>query len=324
MNRSAAILAAVLCFSVSSCAEIRPTTTPEKNPVPLGPNASLGGRRLFPDDNLWNQDISREPVDPNSAALIASIGLDKKLHPDFGSVYRGVPWGIPYVVVSGNQPKVPVTFDYDGESDPSPYPIPPDAPIEGGPKAKGDRHVLVLDRDNWKLYELWAAYPKNRGQSWHAGSGAIFDLNSNELRPRGWTSADAAGLPILAGLVRFDEVMEQKEIRHALRFTVTKTRRAFVAPATHYASTRTDEHLPPMGMRVRLKANYDISQFPPSARVILTALKKYGMFVADNGGDWFLSGAPDPRWNHDDIETLKRVKGRDFEVVRMGEVVTQP
>jgi len=288
-----------------------------------GHNASLGGKRVFPPDNPWNKDISRDPVAPNSDALIASIGLDKSLHPDFGTVWSGAPNGIPYVVVPGTQPKVPVIFEYAGESDPGPYPIPPDAPIEGGPDAKGDRHVLVIDRDNWKLYELFAAYPEEGGKRWRAGSGAIFDLNSNKMRPAGWTSADAAGLPIFPGLVRYDEVMEQKAIRHALRFTCTRTRRAYVYPARHFASRHTDLNLPPMGMRVRLKASFDISGFPPAAQVILTALKRYGMMVADNGGDWFLSGAPDPRWNDDDLQTLKRVKGRDFEVVKMDELATR-
>jgi hypothetical protein len=291
--------------------------------IKTGVGASLEGKRPFPDDNPWNQDISAAPVDPNSAALIASIGLDKPLHPDFGTVYEGAPNGIPYVVVTGTQAKVPVKFEYAGESDPGPYPVPPDAPIEGGPNGKGDRHVLVLDRDNWKLWELYSAHPENGGQSWRAGSGAVFDLNSNNLRPAGWTSADAAGLPVFPGLVRYDEVMEQRAIRHALRFTVTRSRRAYVAPATHFASKRTDEKLPPMGMRVRLKADYDISKFPPSVQVILTALKKYGMIVADNGSDWFLSGAPDSRWNDDELHKLHRVKGRDFEVVQMGPLVTR-
>lgn len=297
-------------------------TLQHSDPVKLGPGASLGGKRLFPDDNPWNQDISKEPVDPNSDKIIASIGVNKPLHPDFGTVYQGAPNGIPYVVVDGKQPKVPVNIRYADESDPGPYPIPPDAPIEGGPKFKGDRHVLVLDRDNWKLYELFSAdHPEGKG--WKASSGAIFDLKLNKLRPAGWTSADAAGLPILPGLVRYDEAVEQKAIEHALRFTVTKSRRAYVAPATHFASRRTEENLPPMGMRVRLKADFKIAGFPPEAQVILKALQKYGMFVADNGGDWFLSGAPDPRWNDDSLRTLKKVKGRDFEVVKMGEVVTR-
>lgn len=292
-------------------------------PIPLGPNVSLKGRRPFPADNPWNRDISRDPVDPNSDAIVASIGLDKRLHPDFGTVWQGAPSGIPYVVVDSRQPRVPVTFEYPDESDPGPYPIPPDAPIEGGPSAKGDRHVLVIERDTWRLYETFSSYPQNGGKSWKAGSGAVFDLNSNKLRPAGWTSADAAGLPIFPGLVRYDEVMEQQAIHHALRFTVTRSRRAYVPPATHFASRNTDANLPPMGMRVRLKASVDISKFPPPAQVILTALKRYGMMVADNGGDWFLSGAPDPRWNDEQIATLKRIRGRDFEVVRMAGIVTR-
>ena len=289
-----------------------------KNP---GSNSTLGGRRIFPADNPWNKDISSEPVDSNSANLIASIGLDTALHPDFGTVYDGAPNGIPYVVVSGSQPKVPVRFEYADESDPGPYPIPPDAPIEGGPNSEGDRHVLVVDKDNWKLYELFSAY--REGNGWRAGSGAVFDLKTNAERPVGWTSADAAGLPVLPGLARHDEVMERGAISHALRFTVRNSRRAYVAPARHFASTKTDVNLPPMGMRVRLKAGYDISGFPRPAQVILNALKKHGMLLADNGGNWFVSGAPDPRWNDDELRTLKRVKGRDFEVVRMGTVVTR-
>lgn len=292
----------------------------DSNPVKLGPNAPIG-KRLFPDDNPWNQDISKEPVDPNSTNLVASIGLDRPLHPDFGTVWAGAPNGIPYVVVSGSQAKAPVEFEYADESDPGPYPVPPDAPIEGGPKSKGDRHILMLDRDNWKLYELFAAYPKDGG--WKAGSGAIFDLKSNAQRPAGWTSADAAGLPILPGLVRYDEAVEKKSIEHALRFTVAKSRRGYVAPARHFASPHTDPNLPPMGMRVRLKAGYDTSKFPPECQVILRALQKYGMFVADNGGNWFLSGAPDPRWDVENLRALKSVKGRDFEVVTMGTVITK-
>jgi hypothetical protein len=289
--------------------------------VGLGPGASLGGKRIFPADNPWNQDISRLPVDPRSETLVRSIGLDKPLHPDFGTVYNGNPIGIPYIVVPGTQPGVPVRFEYVDESDPGPYPIPPNAPIEGGPNGEGDRHVLVIDRDRWKLYELFAARPHGRG--WAAGSGAIFDLNSNAVRPAGWTSADAAGLPVFPGLVRYDEVIEQKAVRHALRFTCVRSRHAYVAPARHYASPHTDPDLPPMGMRVRLKAAYDISRFPPAAQVILTALKTYGMLLADNGSDWFVSGAPDPRWDDDELGTLKRVKGRDFEVVRMGRLITR-
>ena len=290
----------------------------------LGANASLRGKRVLPADNPWNQDISNAPVDPHSATLIASIGLNTGLHPDFGTVWNGAPNGIPYMVVSGAQAKVPITFtDYGDESDPGPYPIPATAPIEGGAAGTGDRHVIVIDRDNWKLYELFSAYPQSNGAGWHAASGAVFDLNSNALRPAGWTSADAAGLPIFPGLVRYDEVHELKEIAHALRFTAQSTRRAYVYPARHYASSNTSANLPPMGMRVRLKASYDISRFSPAVQVILKALKKYGMILADNGGNWFVSGAPDARWDDDELSTLKTIKGSDFEVVQMGAIITQ-
>jgi hypothetical protein len=250
------------------------------------------------------------------------MGLDRNLHPDWGTFYQGRPNGFQYVVVAGNQPRVPVRFEYADESDPGPYPIPPDAPIEGGQNAPADsdRHVLVIDRDNWVLYELFHCFKEGNG--WRAGSGAIFDLKSNKLRPAGWTSADAAGLPIFLGLVRYDEVVEQRAIHHALRFTCQRTRRAYVHPARHFASRSSDPNLPPMGMRVRLKAGYDISKFPPAAQVVLTALKKYGMMLADNGGNWFVSGAHDRRWNDEELSTLKRVKGRDFEVVKMKEMVT--
>ena len=291
--------------------------------VQLGPGASFGGVRPFPADNPCNTDISKMPTNPNSANLIASIGLDTSLHPDFGTVWQGAPIGIPYVVVSGRQKKVPVTFEYADESDPGPYPIPANAPIEGGANATGDRHVLVIDRDTWKLYELFAAYPRNHGASWRADAGAVFDLHSNALRPAGWTSADAAGLPIFPGLVRYDEVFEQQAIRHALRFTAARTRRGYVAPARHFASNRTDPNLPPMGMRVRLKANFPIAGFPPAVQVILQALKTYGMFLADNGSNWYVSGAPDSRWNDTDLRTLRRVTGRNFEVVQMGTIVTR-
>jgi hypothetical protein len=289
----------------------------------LGPNASLAGRRPFPADNPWNTPIDQDPVDPSSDALIASIGLTPGLHPDFGANYNGGPFGIPYIVVGGSTPAVSVTFDYADESDPGPYPIPADAPIEGGAASGGDRHVLVIDRDHWKLYELFAAYPVAGSASWTAGSGAIFDLASDTLRPAGWTSADAAGLPIFPGLVRYDEVVEQGAILHALRFTVSHTRHGYVYPARHYASSDTNPLVPPMGMRVRLKATFDASGYPPSARVILQALKTYGMIVADNGSDWFISGAPDARWNDTELNSLKQVQGSNFEVVRMGTVVTQ-
>jgi hypothetical protein len=292
-----------------------PQGSPSDTPA-VGVNASLQGARPFPDDNPWNTPIDSEPVDPDSDHLIDSIGRTARLHPDFGALWNGGPFGIPYVVVSGDTSKVPVSFQYAEESDAGPYPIPPGAPIEGGAESQGDRHILVVDRDNWKLYELFAAYPSGTGYT--AGSGAIFDLSSNALRPAGWTSADAAGLPIFPGLVRYDEVTEGKVIRHALRFTASRTRRAYVYPARHYAGTSTDPALPPMGMRVRLKAGVDISGFPPGARVVLQALKTYGMILADNGGNWLLSGVADSRWNDDEMNTLKSLSGNDFEVVRMG------
>jgi hypothetical protein len=283
----------------------------------------LRHKQIFPIDNPWNQDISGKPVDAMSAAILRRIGMTTGLHPDFGTTYRGVPNGIPFVVVPAAQPKVAVSFQYADESDPGPYPIPPDAPIEGGAASDGDRHVIVIDADHDKLYELFSAHHDARGNGWSAGSGAIFDLSANSLRPAGWTSADAAGLPIFPGLVRYDEVINQKAVRHAFRFTVVKSRHAYVAPARHFASPRNDPDLPPMGMRVRLKSGYDISKFPPQSKVILQAIKTYGMLLADNGGDWYLSGAPDPRWDDEDLSTLKRVKVSDFEVVEMGPATTR-
>lgn len=299
-----------------------PTGPPSPAGTPdLGVNASLNGARPFPDDNPWNTPIDQEPVDPDSDAIIDRIGRTARFHPDFGANWNGGPFGIPYIVVAGATPGVPVSFQYADESDPGPYPVPAGAPIEGGAASQGDRHILVIDRDNWKLYELFAAYPSGVGYT--AGSGAVFDLSSNALRPAGWTSADAAGLPIFPGLVRYDEVAEQGIIRHALRFTASRTRRAYVHPARHFASSYTDADLPPMGMRVRLKAGFDLSGFPPSCRVILQALKTYGMILADNGGSWYVSGAPDPRWDDEELNALKTLTGNDFEVVRMGAVTTQ-
>ncbi|MGV8910352.1 MAG: hypothetical protein ACOH1Y_15325 [Propionicimonas sp.] len=285
--------------------------------VSLGKGASLHGKRVFPSDNPWNTPVDTQPVDPNSAALIASIGANTTLHPDFGANWNGGPFGIPYVVVKGKQRKVKVTFTYAGESDKGKYPVPKAAPVEKG----SDRHVIVLDRDHWKLYELFNAHRVKGTTRWKAGSGAVFNLKSNALRPAGWTSADAAGLPIFPGLVRYDEV-KAGIITHALRFTVARTRRAYVSPARHYASNATDANLPPMGMRVRLKAGFDITGYPKEARVILQAMKTYGMLVADNGSDWFVSGAPDKRWSDSRLGALKQVPGSAFEVVAMRDVTT--
>jgi hypothetical protein len=289
--------------------------------VKLGVGASLGGVRVFPADNPWNQDISDAPPDSNSDRLIRSIGITKNLNVDFGRDPVNGTTGIPYIIVAGRQPKVAVRFEEIEESDRGPYPIPPDAPIEGGPKAEGDRHVLVIDRDNWKLFELFSAYPEGLG--WKAVSGAIFNLGTNRLRSLGWTSADAAGLPIFPGLARADEVFEQKAIRHALRFTCRRTRRAYVFPARHFASKRDDPALPPMGMRVRLKKEFDIARFAPEAQVILKALKQYGMFLADNGNDWFMSGAPDPRWTDANLKQLRSVQGHHLEVVKMDKIISR-
>lgn len=286
-----------------------------------GPNTDLGGALLMPANDEWNRDVSKDPVDPRSDAIIASIGAEKGLHEDFGVVWQGAPAGIPYYVVSGGQPKVPVIFNEGkDESDPGPYPIPPDAWIEGGTQSVGDRHVLVLDKDNWKLYEIYRAFPVDGGKSWHAYSGSVFDLKAPAPRPAGWTSADAAGLPILPGLARYDEICGTQKLTHALRFTVKKSRRAYVPPATHFASPHQEENLPPMGMRVRLKASFDTSQYTGAARVILEGLKTHGMILADNGGDWFISGAPDERWVSNELTSLRHVKGKNFEVVKMGAI----
>jgi hypothetical protein len=283
----------------------------------------MAGWIPFPADDPWNTRVDAAPVDPNSDALIASIGGDTTLHADFGADWNGGPFGIPYVVVAGTQARVPMGFDYADESDPGPYPIPPDAPIEGGAAAGGDRHVLVVDRDAWTLWETWSTFPTPRPtvDGWTAGSGAVFDLATHPARPAGWTSADAAGLPIFPGLVRYDEVVTRGEIRHALRFTVARSRRAYVAPATHWASGDRSASLPPMGMRVRLKSTFDTSSFPAQARVVLEAMKRYGMFVADNGSAWYVSGAPDARWDDAQLNALKTVPGRMFEVVHLGTVV---
>jgi uncharacterized protein (TIGR03437 family) len=275
----------------------------------------LGGCPVFPADNVWNAPVDTLPVDANSAAYVATVGASVSLHPDFGSgLYQGAPIGIPYVLVTGQQPKLAVSFSYRDESDAGPYPIPPDAPIEGGPNSTGDRHILMLDRDDCVLYELFAAYPPGGDKGWRAGSGAIFNLRSHALRPDGWTSTDAAGLPVLPGLVRYEEVAAG-EIRHAIRLTVPQTRRAYVWPARHYASSLTEAKYPPMGQRFRLRADYDLSGFSRDAQVILQALKKYGMILADNGSAWFISGAPDERWNNERLRELRKVRGSDFEAV---------
>jgi hypothetical protein len=273
---------------------------------------------VFPRSNPWNQPVDKLPVAPDSQAIVNSIGAGTGLHPDFGSgLYDGRPIGIPYQVVGRHTRRVPFRFQYADESDRGRYPVGTHPRIEGGAGATGDRHVLMVDRDACKLYEVGGAYPHDHGRRWTGVSGAIWSLSSNHLRPRLWTSADAAGLPIFPGLARYDEV-RRGSIDHALRFTVEETRRAFIYPARHYASTKTDPALPAMGQRLRLKASFDTSGFPRQARVVLDALKKYGMIVADNGSSWYITGAPDRRWNNDDLHSLNRVKGSDFEVVDTG------
>jgi hypothetical protein len=287
-------------------------------PADVDSPARIG--QIFPPDNPWNLDISGLPVHPSSATFIAAIGASGHLYADFGTYWRGRPIGLPFNLVRREQPHLPVSFEYASESDPGPYPIPPDALIEGGPSSDGDRHVIVLDVDSRKLYELYAFRARTTG-GWDAVSGAIFALDSNALRPAGWTSADAAGLPILPGLVRYDEAGIAGVIPHALRFTVERTQRAYIAPARHFASPSKNPNLPPMGLRLRLKASVDVSSFSPPLRAILTALQRYGMFVADNGSNWFISGTHDRRWNDDDLATISRISGNDFEVVDTGPIV---
>jgi hypothetical protein len=280
------------------------------HPLPGAPSCPV-----FPADNPWNQRVDRLPVARDSAQIIARIGPNSPVHPDFGSgLYNGEPIGIPYAVVSAKTPRVPVSFQYASESDRGPYPLPRGVPIEGGYGSTGDRHVIVVDRSSCLDYELFAAYPHDGGRRWTAGSGAIFNLRSDNLRPAGWTSADAAGLPILPGLARYDEVAAG-QIDHALRFTAPCTAPRYVYPARHEASTCSGSWLPPMGLRVRLKASVNISGLPYEARVVAEALKRYGMILADNGSPWFISGAPDRRWNNDALHLLDRLSGRDFEVV---------
>ena len=299
MKRVFALAAGAMLIGVASAHALRLPTAP-KCPV-------------FPASNAWNARVDALPVAANSAQMIQSIGVGVGLHPDFGSgLYDGRPIGVPFDVVSKKTPRSKVSFEYADESNRVPYPIPASVHIEGGRQSDGDRHALLLDKDACKLYELFALNPKGGG--WRAGSGAVWDLRSNALRPAGWTSADAAGLPIFPGLARYDEVA-RGVIDHALRFTASRTRRAYVYPARHYASSSDDPALPPMGLRVRLKASVDISGFPKQTRIVLQAMKTYGLILADNGSNWYVSGAPSPKWSNDDLHSLSRIHGSDFEVV---------
>jgi hypothetical protein len=268
---------------------------------------------VFPANNPWNQRVDKLPVATNSAQLIASIGLNAPVHADFGSgTWDGGPIGIPFDIVSSKTPRSRVSFEYADESNRVRYPIPRGVHIEGGAHATGDRHAILVDKSACRLYELYDLRHTSRG--WTAGSGAVWSLRSNHLRPAGWTSADAAGLAMFPGLARWDEVA-RGVIDHALRFTAPETRRAFVYPARHYASSSNDPSLPPMGLRVRLKASVDVASFPRQARVVLRALQRYGMILADNGSPWYISGAPNRHWSNDDLHSLGRLTGADFEVV---------
>jgi len=294
------------------------------NVMSIGNGANLNGFIPFTSSNLWNKDISASPVDPNSDAIINFIGSSVPLHPDFGSgEYQGSDIGIPYTVVTSSQQPQDINItDFPDESDPGPMPIPFGAPIEGDPNpGSGDRHVIVLDNSNCFLYEMFSAFPNNDG-SWNAGSTAVWDLSADEQRPYTWTSADAAGLPIFAGLVRYDEVQAGK-IQHALRFTLQQSQAAFVPPASHWAANSSNPLAAPMGMRLRLKPGVDISPFSTNVQVILTALKKYGMIMADNGSSMFISGAPDSRWDNNDLHNLSQITAADFEVVEMNPIYTQ-
>jgi hypothetical protein len=279
--------------------------------------------RLTPRDNYWRADVRGLPVHSRSTAYINNIGANATLKADFGSgLWEGGPIGIPYVVVPGTQPKVPITFQYWRESDPGPYPIPPNPPIEGGSESDGDRHVLVVDKDNCVYYETFSTYPNGSG-GWTAGSGAVWDMRSNDLHPDTWTSADAAGLPILPGLVRYDEVAAGK-VLHAIRITVPTTQDSYIWPARHNAGATTNVNYPPMGTWLRLNSSVDPNTFDPAVRPIVVALQKYGAIVADNGSPWYMSGAPDARWDNDKLRQLARIKGNDFQAVNTASLIVSP
>ncbi|WP_345129385.1 hypothetical protein [Dactylosporangium darangshiense] len=337
MRRTIAVLAVLVLQGCSHSASKPPATAPSADSSALsagqgGLGAAPSGSAsptanapcaIFPADNVWHADVSKLPVNRDSAAWVASIGAAAHAHPDFGSgLIDGAPFGIPVTAVPAGQAKVKVTFSYAGESDPGPYPIPKNARIEGGANADGDRHVILQDTAACKAYELFDAHPNADG-SWKAGSGAVYDLRGNALRKAGWTSADAAGLPILPGLPRADEAAAGK-VDHAIRFTAPKTRKSYIWPARHAASDATDASLPPMGARFRLKASVDISKYPPQARAIAQALKTYGAILADNGSPWYFSGTQDDRWNNGQLDALKSLKGSDFEAVDSSSLMLDP
>jgi hypothetical protein len=286
-------------------------------PEPQPAIPTVGGCPVFPADSPWNQRVDQLPVAPDSANTVAAIGLDNTVHPGFGPRYAGAPQGIPFAVVSGSAPRVRAKFAYAAQSDRGPYPLPPNMPIEGGPNATGDRHVIAIDPATCTDYELYDAHPLSHGEGWTAGSGAIFNMRSDRLRPTGWTSADAAGLPILPGLARYSEV-RAGAINHALRFSAPCTAPRYVYPARHYSQHCSLPNAPPMGLRVRLRPSLNVSHLSDQARVIAVALKRYGMILADNGPAWFVSGAPSQRWNEVALHELQRLKGSDFQAVTTG------
>ena len=326
MRRILDFSVAFLALSVAGCTAPTTSTSPQTSncsSLSLGQGASLGGFVPFPSDSLWNQDISSAPVDASSSAIISFIGTGVGMHADFGAgQLQGSTIGIPYLVVGGQQAPVPINFTaFGSESDPGPMPVPVTAPIEGFPNpGTGDRHVLVLDNGNCFLYEFFGSYVS--GDSWDVASGAVWDLLSNEQRPYTWTSADAAGLPIFPGLVRYDEVATG-QVRHAFRFTLPQSRSAFIPPASHWAANSSDASAAPMGTRMRLKAGFDVSAYSATNQVILNALKKYGMIMADNGSSMYLSGTPDDRWDKNDLHSLGQVKTSDFEVIQMTPLYTE-
>ena len=325
MRRGRSLILAVL--ALASCGRVNLPSAQEASPtngfgrmmparVPV-----VAGCQIFPANNPWNTDVSRFPLDPRSPHYIAA--LPGNLHPDFG---QNPHWGFPINIVPSTQAKVPVHFRYGGQSNRGPYPIPPNAQIEGGRKSTGDRHVLVLQRGTCRLYEMFDAFPIDGGKSWRAGSGAIFPLDTNKLRPNGWTSADAAGLPIIPALVKCAEV-KGGVIDHALQVTFNQTQEGYIHPATHYATNSRAKDLPPMGLRFRLKASYDISHITGQAHVIAVAMQKYGMFVAQNGSNWYFAGEggrASSCWDDNDLDQLKNVPGSAFEVVKTGRILRKP
>jgi hypothetical protein len=318
INAGFALTATALALSTTSAlAGAADAASVAKKPAPVAGGSLEPACQILPAEDPLNQEIADAPVNPNSANYVASIGLSAHLHPDFGT---NPSYGIPYSVVASGQPKVPIKFTkYRSESDSGPYPVPPDAPIEGGGKnGHGDKHVLVVQEGSCMLYELYKAHRKGAG--WTAASGAVFNLRSDALRPAGWTSADAAGLPIFPLLARYPEVAAG-QIDHALRVTVPATQNGYIHPATHFASDSSNPNLPPMGLRLRLKASYSLAGFNGESLVILEALKRYGLIVADNGSPWFITGAPDPRWNDENLEQIKRVSGSDLEAVESGPIL---